>query len=95
MCLFVSVYVYGCAQKKPHSAYNMCERTCADILIHLSVCVQQQCVCFLPIRHTMTGHVVKQLAGLFMDQQLWEEILKYQLDAHTHTHAHNNSHFEL
>lgn len=36
--------------------------------------MQPQCVCFLPIRRPMTGHVVKQLAGLFMDQQLWEEI---------------------
>lgn len=41
----------------------------------------------------MTGHVAKQLAELFMDQQLWEEISKYQLDTHTHTHTKSHSNF--
>lgn len=48
---------------------------CVCVCVRVCACV---CVCsnsmFLPIRHSMTGHVAKQLARLFVDQQLWEEI---------------------
>lgn len=100
VCVFVSVCVYmcvcGCALKTVYQNKCVTVRTCAGILIHLCVCVcvQQQCVCFLPIRHSMTGHVVKQLAGLFMDQQLWEEISKYQLDTHKQKEKESGTNFE-
>lgn len=88
VCVCVCLFIYN-------TCVSVCLCMCVCILIHLCVCVcVRECVCskfvcFLPIRRSMTGHVAKQLAGLFMDQQLWEEISKYQLETHTHTlHTH-------
>lgn len=67
----------------------VCARAQAYLFIFL--CAYSNSVyVFLPIRHSMTGHVVKQLAGLFMHQQLWEKILKIP-SGYTHTHFYTNS----
>lgn len=81
-CVYVSVYLFTIR-------VCLCACACACAYLFICVCVCSKFVCFLPIRRSMTGHVAKQLAGLFMDQQLWEEISKYQLETHTHTlHTH-------
>ncbi len=103
MCIYLFQFVCAAVQPKQclcgFACVHMCVLLCVQAYLQYSSCIVCVrvcvcvcvCVCVLPIRHSMTGHVVKQLAGLFMDQQLWEEISKYQLDTHTHTHTHTNT----